>query len=307
MLTQTSAECVALDGRLDIVHYKRHTPQIQNRPQDIISLNKTIRPTKDSSDSEIDYYFAIAGEICKTAKLNIIESNILDEKYILRIAPVDGCYSGRPPAPRVTISEVIAVILSNDFFYDNQNRSQRIRIMRTIAKEIQRESRVVRMNRLFKTYVLFYRDLEQGTDEAEARNDLVGLDLDADSASFDAAREAAEQEALLNSVGAIYTPKIVSHAVGYHRGSLEWPFMIGRSCVSSELVADVLRDQVKGLLVVIIGFSSAAVLFGAILSLLTLNISNDAQMLISTIGLAGGILLWYSGELAKVLLRKELR
>lgn len=256
-----------------------------------------IRPTRDSTDQDIAHYLHVVSSICEEAWTRLVAEKVLRANDIVRIVPVDGCYAGRPPEPRVTLSEVIAVILEPTLLmcWDAEGvTNQKIwKIIRTI----QFESCNARSSRIFRTYVLVYSaGTLSNSAQGKPQNCLIAVNFDLGRLPIDVSKEQFERNQLLSVLDVIFSPVSVGEAVS--RGTVELSAPISDGSPPQIPVMKLTKVSPFAKVVVILGSISVLLIAVSIFALLSGIVPDSRQGIVAALGVASGTALMFFGELA---------
>lgn len=171
-LATTAGSTLGVDRR----EYQQVRPYFSTVKADPQSTD-AIRPTEYSSPAEIFAYLDEATGICAGARSELISSGIVRAEDLRHVFPVEGCFVGDPPKPRVTLSEVIAVILNGDTVRSWVASGDPAIRLRAISKAVKDSVRHRRNRGNYRTYVLIYADMDE-TNQTEHNNSLLLADFD---------------------------------------------------------------------------------------------------------------------------------
>lgn len=263
-----------------------------------------IRPTSTSSDEEKLRYAEVTAAICDTALRDLLSTGRFRSGDILKITPVDGCFHGTPPKPRVTLSEVLAAVVSADALERWQRESSLREQVALIREKIRYHSRMHRLLRDFRTYILVYVAGPQGSPENSSRkNRLIAADFDSKIRPMRTLAEFIERRNLLKHLRIHFKAEMVKAAI-----LLSGDELSNRSDL--KVLAEEFMSAVKASsqrfspanFVILFGMTALVTLLGSLIALPFVWGHAETLRFAVASGASAGVALMLAGEWASVLL-----
>lgn len=256
-----------------------------------------VRPTRDSTDQDIAHYLHVVTTICGDAWTSLVRDGVFKPDDVVQIVPVDGCFTGRPPEPHVTLSEVIAVIIEPDVLANWVRLGCDDHRLLEIIDTIQSTSHEIRSNRVFRTYVLIYvRCMLADIAPGGPRHRLIAADFELTQSPIDMLQEAIERNHLLSILEVKFTEAKVEQAL--QRVTFARAAKSNKLLATTSLVKQLNEFPHYSKFVVVMGCISCALLIGCVLALIFGAIPRYHQGAIAALGATAGLILMFAGELA---------